>query len=42
MGDHKVKILVEIFMVDAGILYVFVVKISDFFYLKIIYVPFQK
>jgi hypothetical protein len=31
MGGHKVKNLAEIFMVDVGILYVFVVKISDFF-----------
>jgi hypothetical protein len=34
MGVQKVKNLVEIFMVDARILYVLVVKISDFFYLK--------
>jgi hypothetical protein len=32
MGGQKVKKLVEIFMVDAGILYVLVVKNSDFFY----------
>jgi hypothetical protein len=32
MGGQKVNILAEIFMVDAGILYVLVVKISDFFY----------
>jgi hypothetical protein len=31
MGGQKVKYLTEIFMVDAGILYVLVVKISDFF-----------
>jgi hypothetical protein len=29
--SQKVKFLAEIFMVDAGILYVLVVKISDFF-----------
>jgi hypothetical protein len=34
MGGQKVKKLAEIFMVDAGILYVLVVKISDFFYLN--------
>jgi hypothetical protein len=34
MGGQKVKKLAEIFMVDAGMLYVLVVKISDFFYLK--------
>jgi hypothetical protein len=34
MGGQKVKYLAEIFMVDIGILYVLVVKISDFFYLK--------
>jgi hypothetical protein len=33
MGGQKVKILAEFFMVDARILYVLVVKISDFFYL---------
>jgi hypothetical protein len=32
MGGHIVKNLAEIFMVDVGILYVLVVKISDFFY----------
>jgi hypothetical protein len=32
MGDQKVKFFAETFMVDAGILYVLVVKISDFFY----------
>jgi hypothetical protein len=31
MRGQKVKKIVEIFMVDAGILYVLVVKISDFF-----------
>jgi hypothetical protein len=31
MGDQKVKKLVEIFIVDARILYELVVKISDFF-----------
>jgi hypothetical protein len=31
MGGQKVKISAEIFMVDAGILYVLMVKISDFF-----------
>ena len=31
MGGEKVKKLVEIFMVDVRILYVFAVKISDFF-----------
>jgi hypothetical protein len=31
MRGQKVKKLAEIFMVDAGILYVLVVKISDFF-----------
>jgi hypothetical protein len=31
MGGQKVKKLAEIFMVDAGILYVLVIKISDFF-----------
>jgi hypothetical protein len=31
MGGQKVKNLAEIFMVDAKILYVLVVKISDFF-----------
>jgi hypothetical protein len=34
MGGQKVKKLAEFFMVDAGIPYVLVVKISDFFYLK--------
>jgi hypothetical protein len=34
MGSQKVKILAEIFMVDARIQYVLVVKVSDFFYLK--------
>jgi hypothetical protein len=42
MEGQKIKKLVEIFMVDARILYVIVVKISDFFNLKINYVPFQK
>jgi hypothetical protein len=31
MEGQKVKKLAEIFMVDAGILYVLVIKISDFF-----------
>jgi hypothetical protein len=31
IGGQKVKYLVEIFMVDARILYAIVVKISDFF-----------
>jgi hypothetical protein len=31
MGGQKVKKLAEMFMVDAGVLYVFVVNISDFF-----------
>jgi hypothetical protein len=31
MGGQKVKKLAEIFMVDARILYVLVVKISDLF-----------
>jgi hypothetical protein len=31
MGDQKVKKIDEIFMVDAGILYVLVVKKFDFF-----------
>jgi hypothetical protein len=34
MGGQKVNFLAEIFMVDAGILYILMVKISDFFYLK--------
>jgi hypothetical protein len=34
MEGQKVKKLAEIFMVDTGILYVLVAKISDFFYLK--------
>jgi hypothetical protein len=34
MGGQKVKIIAEIFMVDVGILYVLVVKISEFFDLK--------
>jgi hypothetical protein len=42
MGGQKVKLLVEILMVDARILYVLVVKISDFFDFFEIYVPFQK
>jgi hypothetical protein len=42
MGGQKVKKLAEIFMIDAGILYVLVVKISDFFIFFEIYVPFQK
>jgi hypothetical protein len=31
MGGQKVKKIAEVFMVDAGILYVLVIKISDFF-----------
>jgi hypothetical protein len=31
MGGQKVKILTEIFMVDAKILYVLAIKVSDFF-----------
>jgi hypothetical protein len=31
MGGQKVKYFAEIFMVDAEILYVLVVNISDFF-----------
>jgi hypothetical protein len=31
MGGQKVMFLAEICIVDAGILYVLVVKISDFF-----------
>jgi hypothetical protein len=31
MGDQKVKKLAEFFMVEARILYVLVIKISDFF-----------
>jgi hypothetical protein len=31
MGGQKVKKLAEFFMVDAGVLYILVVKISDFF-----------
>jgi hypothetical protein len=42
MGGQKVKNLAEIFMVDAGILYILVIKISDFFDFIKIYVPFQK
>jgi hypothetical protein len=42
MGGQKVNFLAEIFMVDAGILYVLVVKISGFFIVFEIYVPFQK
>jgi hypothetical protein len=42
MGGQKVQILTKSFMVDAGILYVLVEKISDFFYFKKNYVPFQK
>jgi hypothetical protein len=34
MGGQKVNFLAEIFMVDAKILYVLVVKISDIFNLK--------
>jgi hypothetical protein len=34
MGGQKVKTFAEIFMVDARILHVLVVKISDFFDLK--------
>jgi hypothetical protein len=40
MGGQKVNFLIEIFMVDTGILYVLVVKISDFFDFFEIYVPF--
>jgi hypothetical protein len=32
MRDQKVKKMAEIFMVNVGILYVLVVKISDFLY----------
>jgi hypothetical protein len=32
IGGQKVKKMVEIFMVDARILYVLVIKIPDFFY----------
>jgi hypothetical protein len=42
MGGRKVKNLAKMFMVDVGILYVLVVKLSDFFDLKKLYVPFQK
>jgi hypothetical protein len=42
MEGLKVKHLAEFYMVDAGILYVLVVKISDFFDFFEIYVPFQK
>jgi hypothetical protein len=42
MEGQKVKKLAEIFIVDARILYVLVVKISDFLDLKKNYVPFQK
>jgi hypothetical protein len=42
MGGQKVKKLAEIFVVDARILYVLVVKISDLFIFFEIYVPFQK
>jgi hypothetical protein len=42
MGGQKVKHLAEIFIIDARILYVLVVKISDFFDFFEIYVPFQK
>jgi hypothetical protein len=34
MEGQKVKKLAEIFMLNARILYVLVVNISDFFYLK--------
>ena len=34
MEDQKVKKLAKIFMVNARILHVLVVKISDLFYLK--------
>jgi hypothetical protein len=34
MGGQKVKKLAEIFMVDAEILYVLVIKISDLFLFK--------
>jgi hypothetical protein len=33
MWGQKVKILTEIFMVDARILYVLVIKISDFIFI---------
>jgi hypothetical protein len=32
MGGQKVTLLAEIFMVDAGIVYVLMVKISDFIF----------
>jgi hypothetical protein len=38
MADQKVKKLAEIFIVDTRILYVLVVKISDFFDIKNIYI----
>jgi hypothetical protein len=42
MGGQKVIFFAKIFMVAAGILYVLVVKISDFFFFFEIYVFFQK
>jgi hypothetical protein len=42
MEGQKVKKLAEIFMVDAKILYVLVIKISHLFNFFEIYVPFQK
>jgi hypothetical protein len=42
MGGKKGNCLAKIFMVDARILYVLVVKISNFFDFFEIYVPFQK
>jgi hypothetical protein len=42
MGGQKIKKLAGIFMVDARILYVLMVKISYFFDFFEIYVPFQK
>jgi hypothetical protein len=42
IGGQKVKELAEFFMVDVGILYVLVIKNSDFFNFFGIYVPFQK
>jgi hypothetical protein len=42
MGGQKVKNLAEIFIIDAGILYGLVVKISDFLFYFEICVPFQK
>jgi hypothetical protein len=40
MGGQKVKKLVEIFMVDVGILYVLVVKISDFLFFIYLFILF--